>query len=283
MRFNLWLIAGPVFSWTALLGRPVYLHSQMPRAGDTVASVALPDAPTPQANPAQAQPSTTSQSSSQTQPSQNGAAQEPNANATANHKPPPQPKRILGIMPNYRAVSAGVIPPPPAPREAFVIATKNSFDYSAFVFVGITSLLAEGTDAHSQLGKGVGGYWAYCWRGYLDKTDGNYWVDWAMPTVFHQDERYYAMGQGGIFKRGIYAASRELITPNYHGKNSFNASEVLGRGISQAISLAYYPSQTQTVGGYTEKFAYAVGRDALTNVFREFWPDINAHVLHRHH
>ena len=111
-------------------------------------------------------------------------------------------------MPNYRAVSAGVIPPPPTPREAFTIATKNSFDYSAFVFVGITSLLAEGSNAHSQLGKGVGGYWGYYWRGYLDKTDGNYMVDWAMPTVFHQDERYYAMGEGGFLKRGIYAASR---------------------------------------------------------------------------
>ncbi len=186
-------------------------------------------------------------------------------------------------MPNYRAVSAGVIPPPPTPREAFIVATKNSFDYSAFVFVGVTSLLAEGTNAHTQLGKGVGGYWAYYWRGYLDKTDGNYWVDWAMPTVFHQDERYYAMGEGGIWKRGIYAASRELITPNYHGKNSFNASEILGRGASQAISLAYYPSKTQTPSAFAQKYAYAVGRDALTNVFREFWPDINQHLFHRHH
>lgn len=40
-----------------------------------------------------------------------------------------QPKRILGIMPNYRAVSAGAIPPPPTPKEAFVLATDNSFDY----------------------------------------------------------------------------------------------------------------------------------------------------------
>jgi len=44
-----------------------------------------------------------------------------------------QPKRILGIMPNYRAVSAGAIPPPPTPKQAFIIATKNSFDYSSFV------------------------------------------------------------------------------------------------------------------------------------------------------
>ena len=186
-------------------------------------------------------------------------------------------------MPNYRAVSAGAIPPPPTPREAFKVATENSFDYSAFVFVGVTSLLAEGTNAHPQLGKGVPGYWAYYWRGYLDKTDGNYWVDWVMPTVFHQDERYYAKGEGGVLKRAVYAATRIFITPNYHGRNSFNASEVLGRGISQAISLAYYPSQTQTASGFREKYAYALGRDALTNVFRELWPDINQHLFHRHH
>src|SRR6202795_43043 len=69
-----------------------------------------------------------------------------------------QPKRMMGNMPNFRAASAGTIPPPPTAKQAFVIATKNSFDYSSFIFVGLTSLLAEGTNAHSQLGKGVAGY-----------------------------------------------------------------------------------------------------------------------------
>jgi hypothetical protein len=196
-------------------------------------------------------------------------------------KPPPQPKRILGIMPNYRAVSAGVKAPPPTPRVLFKVATENSFDYSAFVFVGVTSLLAEGDNAHSQLGKGVGGYWAYYWRGYLDKTDGNYMVDFAFPTLLHEDERYYAKGTGSIWNRGVYAATRVVITPHDSGQNGFNGAEILGRGVSQAISLTYYPSATQTLGGYSTKFAYAIGRDALTNVFREFWPDISTHLLHR--
>jgi len=194
----------------------------------------------------------------------------------------PQPKRILGLMPNYRAVSAGSIPPPPTPKQAFMIATKNSFDYSSFVFVGITSLMAEGSDAHKQLGKGVGGFWGYYWRGYLDKTDGNYLVIFALPTVLHEDERYYALGQGKILRRGIYAASRVLITPNYQGHNTFNGAEIFGRGVSQAISVTYYPSQDRTFGDIAEKYGYAIGRDALTNTFREFWPDIAAH-LHRRH
>jgi hypothetical protein len=219
-----------------------------------------------------------------TQPSgsQTPAEQSESAKPAAQNTPPPQPKRILGVMPNFRAVSAGTIPPPPTPKEAFVIATKNSFDYSSFIFVGITSAFAEWTDAHPKLGQGMPGYGRYYWRGFADKADGNYWVIFALPAVFHQDERYYAMGKGGIWKRGIYAASRILITPDYHGHNSFNASEILGRGIAQGISLAYYPSGTGTAGALASKYGWAIGRDVLTNVFREFWPDIAVHVLHRH-
>lgn len=193
-----------------------------------------------------------------------------------------QPKRILGIMPNYRAVSAGAIPPPPTPKQAFGIATRNSFDYSSFVFVGLTSLIAEGQDAHSQLGKGVPGFWAYYWRGFVDKTDGNYLVIFALPTVLHEDGRYFALGEGSIFHRAVYASSRIFITRTYSGKPTFNASEIFGRGAAQAISTTYYPSQSHPVSELSEKYAYALMRDALTNTFREFWPDIATHVLHRH-
>ena len=193
-----------------------------------------------------------------------------------------QPKRILGIMPNFRAVGAGTIPPPPTPREAFGIATSNSFDYSSFVFVGLTSLLAEGTEAHPQLGNGIDGFARYYWRGLADKTVGNYLVIFALPTFLHQDERYYAMGKGSKWKRLGYSLTRVAVTPNYQGHNTFNTSELLGRGIAQGISLSYYPSQTRTPDEIAEKYGYAILRDALTNAFREFWPDIAVHVLHRH-
>ncbi|HEV2278399.1 MAG TPA: hypothetical protein VGS02_09500 [Acidobacteriaceae bacterium] len=216
---------------------------------------------------------------------QSSALQLPNAPAPAavpqHPRPAQQPKRILGVMPNYRAVSAGELPPPPTPKEAFKIATENSFDYSSFVFVGITSLIAEGGNSHPKLGKGIGGYYGYYWRGFVDKTDGNYWVVFALPTVLHEDERYYAKGEGPPMHRAFYSATRILITPNYDGKSTFNASEILGRGIAQSISLSYYPSNDRTLGDFSQKYGWALGRDALTNVFREFWPDIATH-LRRH-
>ena len=36
-------------------------------------------------------------------------------------------RKILGIMPNYRAVSAGAIPPPPTAKQAFKIAYAEQF------------------------------------------------------------------------------------------------------------------------------------------------------------
>ena len=73
-----------------------------------------------------------------------------------------------------------------------------------------------------------------------------------------------------------------MITPDYHGHNTFNASELLGRGIAQGISTTYYPSASNTAGSLASRYGYALLRDAGTNAFREFWPDIAVHVLHRH-
>jgi len=242
------------------------------------------DSPGHTASPRSGESTSTSSANPQSQASKLPNAPTPAGTPTQAVIPPSkrEPKRILGIMPNYRAVSAGEIPPPPTPKQAFMIATHNSFDYSSVIFVGMTSALAEWTDAHPQLGQGMPGYGRYYWRGFVDKTDGNYLVIFALPTILHEDERYYAKGEGGFWKRGIYAATRILITPNYHGHNTFNASEVFGRGAAQAISTTYYPSQDRTFGDIAVKYGWAMGRDALTNIFREFWPDISTHVLHRH-
>jgi len=191
-----------------------------------------------------------------------------------------QSGRILGIIPNFHFVSPGVKPPPPTAKEDFVIATRNSFDYSSFIFEGFSSLWAEGTDAHAQLGKGVPGFGRYYWRGFVDKVDGNYMVYFAMPNLFHQDERYYALGKGSLLRRIAYAASRVVITPNDQGHPSFNVSELLGRGIAETVSASYYPSQSRTPAALAGRWGFAVGRDAISDALRELSPDI-VRFLHR--
>jgi hypothetical protein len=114
----------------------------------------------------------------------------------------------------------------------------------------------------------------------VDKTDGNYWVIFALPSLLHEDERYFTKGEGPKLHRALYASSRILITPDYNGHETINGSELLGRGIAQAIGTTYYPKTDRSAGALAQKYAYALVRDAATNTFREFWPDIAAHMGH---
>jgi hypothetical protein len=249
---------------------------------------ALPDAPMPQSSSSTAAPDTTNSVAAKKNKVDCHCVvtDEDTPQVDANGKPIPtsrqQPKRILGLMPNYRAVTGGATPPPPTAKTNFKIATRQAFDYSSFVFLGITSLAAQGLDEHPSLGKGVPGFWAYSWRGFLDKTDGNYLGGFLLPTILHEDTRYYAMGTGNPWKRVGYAASRTVVTRTYGQHNTFNFSNIGGMVAAQAISKTYYPAGTTPFGVLTTKFGYAIARGIGFTVFREFYPDIATHVLHRH-
>jgi hypothetical protein len=127
-----------------------------------------------------AKPDATSQTTQTAPPSGNERQTQPPAQVDSPVQEVPtskqQPKRIMGLMPNFRAVSAGAVPPPPTPKEAFIIATKNSFDYSSFVFVGITSGLADISEAHPSLGEnGLPALGQYYWRGFLERPPATTW------------------------------------------------------------------------------------------------------------
>jgi hypothetical protein len=185
------------------------------------------------------------------------------------------------MMPLTRPVSSGVAPVPSTPRQAFIAATRTSFGPSAYAMVELTSLIAEAEDQHPALGKGVPGLWAYSWRGLVNRTDGNYWIIFALPSVFRQDESFQVMQHGRKFYRLMCACSRVLITRDFHGIRTINAAELLGRGASQAISLAYYPDSDRNTEALAGKYGYALLSDAATNALREFRTDIETHILHR--
>jgi len=192
-----------------------------------------------------------------------------------------QPKRILGLMPNYRSVSGGAVRARPTFKSNFIIATKQNFDYSSFIFNEITSLAAEGLNEHPRLGKGIGGAWAYSWRGFVDKSDGTYLQAFLLPSILHEDNRYYPMGTGSPSKRVAYASTRWLITRTYGGHQTLNLASLGGKVATQAISKSYYPAGTTPLSALAEKFAFGIDREVGFTIFREFYPDIATHALHR--
>ncbi len=209
------------------------------------------------------------------------------ADKDANGNPIPlerrQPKRILGILPNYRTVAAGAAVHPPGWKYNFHVATNQAFDYSSFIFLGLTSVCAEGIDSHPALGKGVHGFYSYTWRGLLDKTDGTYLSAFVLASALREDTRYYPLGSGHrIVTRAGYVISRQAVARDYTGHQVFNMAGLGGKVLTQYISRSYYPAGSSDLGVLATKFAYSAMRDIAFSAIREFYPDIAAHYIRKH-
>jgi hypothetical protein len=211
----------------------------------------------------------------------------PDVAVDANGNPIPldrqQPHRILGFMPNFRTVSAGAAVHPPGWKYNFNVATHQATDYSSFIFLGLTSITAEAMNSHPALGKGADGFYAYTWRGFLDKTDGTYLSAWLLPSLLHEDTRYYPLGSGhSIFIRSLYVISRQAVAKTYNRNDTPNIAGLGGKVLTQYISRFYYPASSEGFSVLATKFGYSVMRDVGFSAIREFYPDVAAHYIRKH-
>ena len=192
-----------------------------------------------------------------------------------------QTKRILDIIPNFRSVSTDEILPAQTVKEKFMTATDDSFDYSSIAVPVALAGYGYWRNATPEFGTGAGAFGQYLWHSAVDQTTENYFVEFVVPAIAHQDNRYYTLGHGGFLKRTGYSLSRAVITRSDSAHEEFNVSEVLGAGASAALSTAYYPASQRTFGNVGSSWAVDVGIDAASFMIKEFWPDINRRWLHR--
>jgi hypothetical protein len=264
-----------------LLGAHITLHAQQPSPSSSsstsnelvtpTSSSELPDAPGTQLD----------QQSSQT-PAPTPAPQTSTPANTPDPHGAQQTKRILGIMPNFSSVSADTKLPPLSPKEKFILAGKNSFDYSSFLIASIQAGFAMNGNSYPEFHQGVKGYARYYWHGLADTADENFMVGGLGPILFHQDNRFYTLGHGGFRKRAFYAATRVLVTRQDDGDKMFNFSEVIGSGAAAGVSTLYYPTKYRTWTKVGQKWLTSELIDAANFTFKEFWPDINKKIFHTH-
>ena len=157
-----------------------------------------------------------------------------------------QPKRILWVIPNYRAVSADTHLPPLSLKNKFWLATQDSFDYSAFIFAGMLAGVGQAQNFYPEFRQGTVGYGRYYWHSLADQAVGNYFTEAIVPAVTREDPRYYTLGHGGFFPRTGYAISRLFVTRTDSGSRTSNFSEIVGNGAGAGVSDLYYPSRYRT-------------------------------------
>lgn len=192
-----------------------------------------------------------------------------------------QTKRILGIMPNFRAVSSDEVLPPQPPSAKLKTSLKDSFDYSAFIFSGINAGISQASNSYPEFHQGMAGFGRYYWHMLADGAVENMYVEGFFPVAFRQDNRYYTKGHGNVGKRALYSFTRTLITRSDTASREFNFSEVIGAGAAAGTSSLYYPSQYRTWTKVGQHWLTSVLIDGGSFMVKEFWPDVNRKIFHQ--
>jgi hypothetical protein len=235
------------------------------------------------ASPGEAQPPASPNQTAQpgTQSGENKPAQLSERERAAQELKRQEKQRILGVVPNFNTTDVQNAAPL-SPSQKFHLMLRSAVDPFQFVASGLDAGLSQAKNDFPGYGQGAQGYFKRFGAAYVDQFDGALWGNAILPSLLHEDPRYFRRGTGTFKRRLLYAVSTMVITRNDNGKWGPNYANVFGNIIAGGISNAYYPASDRGMGLTFQRAFTVTAEGAIGSIFVEFWPDINRRVFHRH-
>jgi hypothetical protein len=177
-------------------------------------------------------------------------------------------QRILGVIPNFYTV----YDPNPVPltvKLKFQLAMKATIDPVTFVVANIYAGMEQAASTPAYV-EGAKGYGQRLGAIYADGVSDILIGGAILPSLLHQDPRYFYSGKGTKKHRVLYAMSAPFICKGDNGKWQPNYSSVLGDLASGAISNAYYPEVNRGVGLVFTSAAIGAGGRMVNALAQEF-------------
>lgn len=231
----------------------------------------VPDAPEPSSREKQQSPPA---DSSATPPPRSQSAQ------AADDLKKEEKQRILGVMPNFNMID-NANAPPLSSKQKFQLFWKSSTDPYAFFVAAFVAGIGQAKDSHDEYGQGAEGYFKRFGAAYADSFDGALWGNAILPTLLHEDPRYFRKGTGSTGRRILHAALSTVWCRRDNGTWGPNYANVGGNIIGGAISNAYYPEEDRGASLVFSNALTVTAEGAIGAQLVEFWPDIVRHYRNK--
>ncbi len=190
-------------------------------------------------------------------------------------------KRAFGVLPNYRTADLNAPFVPLTVKQKFTIATKDTIDFPSYILGGAFAGISQLNNSNPSFGQGFEGYAKRYAANVADQDIGNFMTEAIMPTILHEDPRYFRRGSGSVGHRLVYAATRVIVSKTDTGKSTFNFAEFVGNGSVAALGNLYYPDE-KGFSPTIQRMFTQIGTDAISQVLKEFWPDVKRKWFHKH-
>ena len=178
-------------------------------------------------------------------------------------------QRVLGFIPNFYVVYDS--------EHAVPLTTKLKFQMASRVSIDPVSILGAATLAGiNQAGdtpdyqQGALGYAQRFGAVYADGVTDIMFGGAILPSLLHQDPRYFYQGTGTVKSRLMHAMSAPFICRGDNGKNQINISSMGGDLISASISNAYYPESNRGASFVFTSFVISTGEREVSSLVQEF-------------
>lgn len=166
--------------------------------------------------------------------------------------------------------------------QKFDLWYHSSIDPFTFFVAGVDSGIEQAENSYPEYHQGFVGFAKRYGASYGDSVDGNFWGNAVLPSLLHQDPRYFRLGHGSAKRRLFYALISTVRCKGDNGNWQPSYSNIVGNLIGGAISNVYYPASDRGVGLTLERGFTVTAEGAIGAVAFEFYPDAIAYLRRRH-
>jgi len=190
-------------------------------------------------------------------------------------KPRTAPNHIFFVIPSYNVAYQNQ--PPLTPHEKFMEVVHDTYDPIGLSAGAVEVLVLEhnSKDGYCSYGNNWSGF-GKCYASAL--ADGNisgFVGDYLLPAWWHQDPRYFRLGEGSVPSRVLYTLTRVFVTRSDRtGQPVFDSSQLAGSVFAGAVSNLYYAKSDRGFGLTASRIGIDLLGTEIFNLEAEFWPDL---------
>jgi hypothetical protein len=163
-------------------------------------------------------------------------------------------------------------------KDKFYLFVHDTFDPVTFLTAGFNAGIGQATNQDPTFGQGAAGYGKRFGTDFADQASFDFFKDFAYPSIFSEDPRYYRLGYGSGGRRLWHAVNHAFVAYRYNGDRMFNVSEWMGTTSVVVLGNLYHPGNQRGFAPAASQVSYHVLEDIGLDALREFWPGI-AHKL----
>lgn len=177
-------------------------------------------------------------------------------------------QRVFGFIPNFYAVYDSH-PVPLTARLKYRLAFHAATD--PIIFAG-TAFVAAAYQASNRLdyGQGFAAYSKRLGASYANASSSILLGGAVLPSLLHQDPRYYYKGTGSARSRLFHAIASPFLCKGDNGRLQPNVSSIGGDLAAGALTNAYYPAADRGAGLLFQNFLITSSGRMMNAALQEF-------------